>query len=250
MALTMTELYKAAFKNIASSLRDLYIDAEEGTRDNMLMKVRIAGNPSYGANLVSYYYIPIQVRKLWNQHYSQVVLDQVETGNRITITTDTSINMDDDGALWIQNCISSFITNRIQLTKAEVLHKKYAHIVYINEEGCMSISMVDANTYHTGFTLADPNGDPVEVFADYNLVTDRYVTMTPVTNTDPGPDTGEDPDDTDEDLVDTPVIRCVENDDGTNSWICETTSTGDEGDDTSMVECTYDEATDTHTWSC
>lgn len=105
--LTMTDIYKSAFQNICSTLRDLYVSAEEGTSDNLLMKVRISGDPTYGSNLISYYYIPIQVRKLWSQHYSQVVLDQVETANRITITTDASVDMDLEGAAWVQNIISS-----------------------------------------------------------------------------------------------------------------------------------------------
>src|SRR5699024_1174113 len=109
--LTMTDIYKSAFQNICSTLRDLYVSAEEGTSDNLLMKVRISGDPTYGSNLISYYYIPIQVRKLWSQHYSQVVLDQVETANRITITTDAAVDMDLEGAAWVQNIISSFITN-------------------------------------------------------------------------------------------------------------------------------------------
>ena len=129
--LTMTDIYKSAFQNICSTLRDLYVSAEEGTSDNLLMKVRISGDPTYGSNLISYYYIPIQVRKLWSQHYSQVVLDQVETANRITITTDASVDMDLEGAAWVQNIISSFITNRIQMTKSEILNKRYSHSCYI-----------------------------------------------------------------------------------------------------------------------
>lgn len=246
--LTMTDIYKSAFQNICSTLRDLYVSAEEGTSDNLLMKVRISGDPTYGSNLISYYYIPIQVRKLWSQHYSQVVLDQVETANRITITTDAAVDMDLEGAAWVQNIISSFITNRIQMTKSEILNKRYSHACYINSDGCISISMVSNNTYHTSYTLAVPSGNPLEIFKGWNLVSDRFITLVPVSNVDTG--TPDDPDDTDDPLNDGTMIRCVTNDDGTNSWICESPDISEDGEDTTTVLCDYDEATDTHTWTC
>lgn len=247
--LTMTDLYKSAFKNLLSTLRDLYVDAEEGTCDYLLLNVTMTGAPGNSSNVISNYYIPVQVRKLWSQHYSQVVLDQVETANRITITTDNAVDMELDGANWIQNCISQFITNRIQLLRSEVMNRKYSHVLHITPDGCISVSMVDTNTYHTGFTLANTSDDPIDVFANWNLVDNRYITMRPVSNTDAGPGSVEDPDDTDEPLIDSTTIRCVTNDDGTNDWICETTPTA-EGEDVSDVSCTYDESTGTHTWSC
>lgn len=247
-SLTMTDLYKSAFQNIVATLRDLYVDAEEGTTDNLLMKVRISGDPSYGSNLISYYYIPIQVRKLWSQHYSQVVLDQVETANRITITTDASMNMDMEGAAWVQNCISAMITNRIQLTKSEILNKYYSHAVYITENGCMSLSVVSGNTNRVSYTLAAPGLNPVEVFENWNLVTDRYISMRPVSNTDPGPG-GEDPDDPNPDLTDDSNIYCVTNDDGSVSWMCGEPPIAEE-ENSSEVTCDYDESTGTHTWTC
>lgn len=247
-SLTMTDLYKSAFQNIVATLRDLYVDAEEGTIDNLLMKVRISGDPSYGSNLISYYYIPIQVRKLWSQHYSQVVLDQVETANRITITTDASMNMDMEGAAWVQNCISAMITNRIQLTKSEILNKYYSHAVYITENGCMSLSVVSSNTNRVSYTLAEPGLNPVEVFENWNLVTDRYISMRPVSNTDPGPG-GEDPDDPNPDLTDDSNIYCVTNDDGSVSWMCGEPPIAEE-ENSSEVTCDYDESTGTHTWTC
>lgn len=247
--LTMTDLYKSAFKNIVSTLRDLYVSAEEGTCDNLLMKVCISGDPTYGANLISYYYIPVQVRKLWSQHYSQVVLDQVETGNRITITTDATMDMDLEGAAWVQNCISSFITNKIQITKSEILKKAYSHAICINADGCMAISMVSNNTFKEAYTLADPTADSSKVFENWNLVVDRFITMSPISNTDKGPGEVVDPDDPNPDLEDETGIHCVTNDDGSVSWICGE-PTLDDVETSSEVTCDYDESTGSHTWSC
>lgn len=246
--LTMTDLYKSAFQNIVATLRDLYVSAEEGTCDNLLMKVRISGDPTYGANLISYYYIPVQVRKLWNQHYSQVVLDQVETGNRITITTDATMNMDLEGAAWVQNCISSFITNKIQITKSEILKKAFSHAIFISSDGSMAISMLSNNTYKEAYTLTDPTSDPSEVFENWNLVVDRFITMTPISNTDKGPGCV-DPDDPNPDLEDNTSVHCVSNDDGSVSWICGEPTLNEE-ETSSDVTCDYDETTGSHTWSC
>ena len=58
--LTMTDIYKSAFQNICSTLRDLYVSAEEGTSDNLLMKVRISGDPTY--RILSLLSLPIGFR--------------------------------------------------------------------------------------------------------------------------------------------------------------------------------------------
>lgn len=247
--LTMTDLYKSAFQNIVSTLRDLYVTAEEGTCDNLLMKVRLSGDPSYGSNLISYYYIPVQVRKLWSQHYSQVVLDQVETGNRITITTDATMDMDLEGAAWVQNCISSFITNRIQLTKSEILNKVYSHAIFINSDGCMAISMVSNNTFKEAYTLSIPTANAADIFKDWNLIVDRYINMGPISNVDKGPGQAVDPDDPNPDVDTGNDIHCIQNDDGSTSWVCGEPSITDE-DSSSEVVCDYDASTGTHTWSC
>ncbi len=158
MALSVIELYQKAYRGLVDCLQNIYVNAEEGANSWLLLKARTT---TYALEPKQYawYYIPIQIRRTHSHHYVQVVLDQIESGISIALTTNPSDQCYKRGGIFFQNVISSFATNAIIIPKEEILSHQYSAITCICDMACATYVCHTLYDFREAMSVADPDVD-------------------------------------------------------------------------------------------